>query len=272
VIQKGVGPLRTFWLTVIFACLFQMMVPAVHATGMRSLETEEWSRLANQVAKWAGAGEYIKARDQLLKLSGRFSKADFTKLNLRIESIHALAEVIMEMEGALNRVQPNSKEIADAAARLQLAFDALTHPNQPMWQQYYQPLKKDLDMIDEAIRMNDRHAVQEGVDQFYEHYQIIRPALIVAKSPFTISKVDSLVTFLRNQTEMDKLKIGVTQLKSLLNPLFFGSERDVMATVYRWNEGDFFKVILWVSGLIASVLGFVSWRKYRENREASPYA
>jgi sporulation protein YpjB len=264
--------LRNLWLLTIFICVFQLMVPAVHATGVHSSAREEWSRLANQVAKWANAGEYIKARDQLVILSSRFSKADFTKLNLRIEAIHALAEVIMDMEGALNRIQPNSREIGKAATRLQLAFDALTHPNQPMWQQYYQPLKKDLDVIDEAIRLKDRHAMQEGIAQFYEHYQIIRPALVVAKTSYTVNKVDSLVTFLRKQTDFAKLKIGVTQLKSLLNPLFFGSERDVMATVYDWNEGAFFKVILWVSGLIAGVLGFVSWRKYREIVSAFPYS
>ncbi|MGA9175021.1 MAG: hypothetical protein WBZ33_13745, partial [Thermoactinomyces sp.] len=69
--------MRNLWLLTIFICLFQLMVPEVHATGVHSSTREELSRLANQVAKWANAGEYIKARDQLMILSSRFSKADF---------------------------------------------------------------------------------------------------------------------------------------------------------------------------------------------------
>jgi hypothetical protein len=58
-------------------------------------------------------------------------------------------------------------------------------------------------------------------------------------------------------------------LEQLLQPLFYGSDQDVMATVYDWNEGDIFTVILWVSGLIAGVLAYVSWRKFLRNEEVT---
>jgi len=234
-----------------------------------SVEKERWSMLASQVAKWVRKGDVLEARTQLAVLSNRFSKANLEKDPIGVEALHALSGVLLDMERALNQVKPDEAVLLRQAERLEITFDALTHPHQPMWKQYDHMLKQHLSIAQEAARMKNKAAAQEAIRQFYDDYQLIRPALIVSKRPSTVNRVDSLVTWVRTAEEWPKLKQGLTQLQRLIYPLFHGTDQEVALMVDGWNEELVIWTIFWVSILIVSVLGYVSWRKYQGFKNAA---
>ncbi|MBA4496065.1 sporulation protein YpjB [Paenactinomyces guangxiensis] len=253
----------------IFLCCLMpifMNLPRAEASEEFQQESEKWSHTANQIVRLVEKKDLLGARSQLSILARQFSKSDLSDKNLSVEGIHVLSDVIIDMERNLNQVIPDEGKMVYSATRLQIAFDAVSHSHQPLWQQYYSPLKQDVGQIQEEIRHNNRSSVQKAIDQMYDDYQMVRPALIVSKSPHTVQKVDSLVTFIRKQEDLKKLQSSVKQLEALLQPLFFGSEKDVTAVSGPLEEVSLYTITLWVSGLIVMVLSYVSWRKYRAMR------
>jgi sporulation protein YpjB len=230
-------------------------------------EAEEWSKIARRVEEWVSRGELLKAREELAVLANRFSRSDLSGKRLRVEAIHALSQVIIEMEQNLNRVRPDEEKLAISARRLVLAFDAASHPNQPLWRESYDPMRERVREVMEAINAKDRVKFQQAVNRLNAEYQMIRPALAVAKSPITLSRIDSIMAFLRRGGNWQELGQAAKQLNSLLYPLFYGSEKDVMAAVSGWDERAAWRSAFWVSSLTVLVLGYVSWRKYRETHK-----
>lgn len=244
-------------------CSFFLIFPTAEASDEFQRECEIWSKTANRVAEQVEKGNLLEARNELAKLARQFSTSNLADKNLSVEGIHALSEVIMDMERNLNRISPDEAKLRVAATRLRIAFDAVSHPHQPLWQQYYSVMKKHLMLIREAIKQQNQASIQEAIGQFYDDYQMIRPALVVSKSPSVVEKVDSLITFIRKQKDPEQLEAGVIQLERMLQALFFGSEKEVLA-VFSPLEGVSLQTLtMWVSGFIAMVLGYVSWKKYR---------
>lgn len=227
------------------------------------VEREQWANLASQVAKRVKEGNLSEARNQLAILSNRFSKANFQKESLEIEALHALASVLLEMERALNQVKPNEIILLRAAERLEMAFDALTHPHQPMWKQYDHTLSQHLNIAQEAVQLKNKEAVQEAIRQFYDDYQLIRPALIVSKRPATVNRLDSIITWIRSTEEWPKLKQGLTQLQRMIHPLFHGTDQEVILMGDGVDQELIWWTSLWVTLFIVSGLGYVSWRKFQ---------
>lgn len=247
------------WLAVMI--LFSFLRPAVLAEeGKR--EWEEWSQMAEKIEIEVQKGHLMAARDELAGLSREFSKADWLGKKLTIEAVHSLAEVLMELEWNLNQVRPDPDQLRQQTERMRLAFDALSHPNQPLWQRYYEPLNKGIAKIKQAVKQKHEHKTRQAIEAFHAQVQLVRPALIVVKSPYAVHKLDSLMTFIRKEKRFDRLASGVEQLEQLLYPLFYGSEQDVMATVNSWNAADVISLTYWLMLMIVAVLAYVAWRKY----------
>ncbi|SEN28514.1 sporulation protein YpjB [Lihuaxuella thermophila] len=244
-------------------CSFFLILPTAEASSEFQTESEIWSKTANRVAEQVEKEDLQEARTQLAQLAHLFSKSNLADKNLSVEGIHALSDVIMDTERNLNRISPDEIKLRVAVTRLQITFDAVSHPHQPLWKQYYNPMNNQLKLIREAIKQEDSASVQDAIDQFYDDYQMIRPALIVSKSPYIVEKVDSIITFIRKQRDPGQLQAGVSRLERMLQPLFFGSEQEVLAVYSPLDGLSLYAFAGWVSALIVMVLGYVSWRKYR---------
>jgi sporulation protein YpjB len=226
--------------------------------------SEVWSESATRIVKWVEKKNYIEARNELAKLAHNFSTANLANKNLSVAGIKALSDVILNLEGQLNRITPDEKQIYRSAVQLQIAFDAIFHPHQPLWKQYYSTLKKDIKAIQIALgKKKELSVIKEEVKQLYQDYQMVRPALIIVKSPYVIEKVDSLLTFIRQAMEMEPIASGVQELETMLYPIFFGTEKDVIAVMDPFGSISFYFMVFSIIGFITLVLVYVAWNKYK---------
>jgi sporulation protein YpjB len=222
-------------------------------------ETKQWTSLATRIMKEVDAGRYVEARQELEELARQFSRSNFAEKELSVQAIQALSTSIIDLEGRLNRITPNPNELNFYAKRLLLTFDATRNSHQPMWQSYYPVLKRQVDkMIADSKQNKD---IREELNILHNHYVILRPALIVAKSSITVQKVDSLFLFLEKDSNKDHQQIALGQLKKLLFPLFYGSEQDVLAVTNPNGKVPVSTFLSIISVIIIGILTFVSWRK-----------
>jgi sporulation protein YpjB len=223
---------------------------------------EEWANSAGKVAMWAEKGEWIRARDELAHLAGMFSGADLAKTKLSVEAIHVLSETILETEAQLNRVRPDETGIKRSTEKLRLAFDAVSHPFQPLWKAYGRALIDQTDTMRKALARGDMAGFATDLRMFEGGYGQIRPALVVGQKQELVHEMDSLLAFLRSRQDMRELRQGVDRLRKVLEALFADKDQGVFLTG-EVQTGSLLVMMVGLGGSIATVLVYASWRKYR---------
>ncbi|WP_164491693.1 sporulation protein YpjB [Staphylospora marina] len=239
-------------------------VPVVEAATEAPQEALEWANLARKVEELVIRGDLVSARDQLAVLSRRFSGADLSGKHLHVDAIHALSGTLLEMERQLNRVRPDETGLLRTARQLVIAFDAAAHPHQPLWKESYDTIRKHSEALLLPIRMQRREAYDTALERLEQEYRLIRPGLVVAKSPAVVSRMDSLMAFLKKAQDWKEIRYAADQWLALLQPLFFGTEKEVMAVVTGWDERVTWRFALWLGMLTATALTWASWNKYRQ--------
>jgi sporulation protein YpjB len=264
-------PLIFRWmvLVAIGCCCFLFFLDQGRAERVNA---EAWTQDAERIHQLVKEKQWTEARETLAKLAAGYSRADFSGQDISLEAIHALSECLLDLEGKLNQVRPDPASILSSAVRLRLAFDALSHPNQPLWHGRYQDIIRKAEAVERAVKSGEGEEVRKAVAALDGEYRLIRPAVVVSKSPQTVEKVDSMMAYLRTQAnlaEMDReaLMDGVKRFKQMMDPLFYGSEKDVVS-LGRSMEVPEVLPFLWVGGMIALVLAYVGWRMYRAEQVA----
>lgn len=232
-------------------------------------ESENWLVLAEQMLIYVEKGKYLEAREQLQQLSQQFAHSDLSKKHLKLEAIHILSEELIQMEQKLNQVVISKpEEVRRNAIRLKLAFDAVSHQHQPLWKQYYPSFQKQVTRFQQAYQKQDSQAMKQAIQMMVSEYRLIRSALIISKNQETMTKLDSIIRFMEQQKEPRLQNEGVQRWKEMIQPLFFGSDQDVVAAYRPYIGSGILWVISWLAFWITLVFGYVGWRKY-QLRQAS---
>ena len=120
--------------------------------GVRSGLCQAWTQDAERIHQLVKEKQWTEARETLAKLAAGYSRADFSGQDISLEAIHALSECLLDLEGKLNQVRPDPASILSSAVRLRLAFDALSHPNQPLWHGRYQDIIRKAEAVERAVK------------------------------------------------------------------------------------------------------------------------
>lgn len=258
--KKVIGLIQVVCLTIV---CFLFYPSGVYATQEQvESSAKQWVATATIVLQEIETGDYLKARQKLDELAKQFSGADFKGKGLNVQAIQALSTAIIELEGRLNRITPNPTELTFYTKRLLYAFDAANHPHQPMWHAYYPQLKQQITrMIADLDKNKD---VRRQRNQLEQQYVLLRPAIVVSKTPITVQKVDSLFALLSRADNKEHQLIALNQLQRLLYPLFYGSEQDVLAATDPTGKVEVSTFVLTISIIVVGLLTFVAFRKRRQ--------
>lgn len=226
-----------------------------------------WNKLnglAEQVLDLAQKNQFEASKKQLNQLSSYFLSLKTGEYLERLEQVQVLTQTIVQAEETLNKVSPNPEEIKYRLLKLRLVIDAVGHKRQPLWLNYYPTIVQTMDELSVSLQEENRDAFYHHINQLANHYEFIRPAMVISHDAQTVAKMDSKIKFL-----MDKRsELWHDQNKRLA--FIEGMEEDWKRIFYQVHEEQsmsFIYLMIGMGTLICSVLTYVAWRKYKGEKE-----
>ncbi|ANS74841.1 hypothetical protein AWM70_09735 [Paenibacillus yonginensis] len=248
----------------------QAAAPASQAQKLAELE--QASESLYQAMQSGKAEEAQVEMDRITSLIGTISYQGLTG----VDGIHELTACVMDARTALLKADPSPEAWRTTSARLRLAVDSLIHTKGAMWQQYYKVLAEDSEKLNKAAVEGNGQAVQRSFADLKDHYELIRPAAMIRKSPSDITAMDSWLSYVENisageKQDLQALQTALAGGQGLLQNLF-GKQKDepVLLPIagysnpWHWS----FLIGLWI--LLA--LGYTAYRKYSAQQEVQPVA
>lgn len=230
---------------------------------------EKLNRLADELYRQSGIGDLAPARDKLQTL-GRFITGVSFEGAASVEGVNALTETVTEANRRFNAARISPEGAVKAAAKLKLAADALSHPNEPIWMQYYKLFAEDTRLLEAALNGNSIKDAQSRFQSIQDRYDTIRPAVWISRTPSEGEKMDSILRTLGSRlqssgTKAENLLSLTKQWKEALDELF-RKQGDRTAYLPVAQPDDPFKWSLTIGSLIISVLGYAAWRMFQSDR------
>ncbi|QCT02589.1 putative sporulation protein YpjB [Paenibacillus algicola] len=228
------------------------------------LQAEALVKETEQLYKLVQEGKVEEVKQSLRKVQQQFEASSFQGLTT-VEGIQALAETIVEMKETTARAQLEPEQWMIAAGKLRLAADSLTHPKDGIWLQYYKVLREDLQQVEISAAKQDRPGMKAAFTRLHDHYELIRPAVIVQRKPEEVSMMDSWLSFAKgavSNAPYAEAKKAAAQGDELLN-LLFGKKKDepVLAPLGE-ARGPWLGQLL-LPAFILAALTFAGYRKYK---------
>ena len=210
-------------------------------------------------------GRMEEAREQLERFSDMVTRISYGGLTT-LEGLNALTSLVAESREIYNRVRLDRVKALEAAVKIRLAADALTHREKPMWLGYRDAFGRDAARLKEAIDGGRPEEARRALKAFYDHYLLIRPAVLISRSASLAEQLDSWFIFMNGLLAAGdpgdaRLKEGAKHADRLIDDLFRADDEPAAA-----GAGPAGEPVRWaaiVCGAIVSVLVYVGYRKYR---------
>lgn len=227
---------------------------------------QEWLQFALQIQKDIEQKNLSEAKSAVTKLAISFSQTNFQVKKYSLGVISALSNTILEMDQQLNQVMVEPTELTTTARKLVYAFDTLIHRNQPLWHNVEPELERALVDLKQANQQKQAEALQEVVREFQKSFDLIRPAILVSRSPAILQKIDSMLAFLGKNKDFSQNETIIQLLEQLIPKIFHGSDQDVMKLLKPTVQMPMPMVVIWLLSTIFIVLSYFLWRKYEGSK------
>jgi sporulation protein YpjB len=213
-------------------------------------------------------GDVGEARSKLLALGSQVTHLRFEGVT-SVEGLNAFTGLLSEAQKIYNAAQFSQEQGLIAAAKIRLAADALAHRDQPMWRQYGRVLLADLNRLTEALGRGEANQAAHAFGALSQHYEIVRPSLVISREPGEVEKTDSLLNALRQETEMPGMPSERTA--RLIDELHrtFGQMFGVKDALAPLPLAEPKQPIVWTLGIgtaIVAALSYVAWRMFGAER------
>ncbi|MCJ8011060.1 sporulation protein YpjB [Paenibacillus sp. KQZ6P-2] len=272
---------RIQWLFgLLMAICFTIHPLQIHALGAiqdsgKSAEAVEQAKAlystVEQMYQHVLEGNTNLVNQDLKQVTSIFENSALQKLTT-VEGIHALSESIIEMKAAVARVQVDPEDWLTASAKLRMAADSLYNQKKPLWLQYYKLIREELSEMKSNIERGDLLAVKLAYEQLHNHYEIIRPAVIIQRKPADVTMVDSWLSYTGGlvnavSPKPEQLQNMIKQGEEMFNGLF-GKRKDYPALAPLNQVNGSWPWVLWAAAFIFVMLAYTAFRKYRGERDS----
>jgi len=236
--------------------------PADQENSMKLVALNE---SADQLYRLAKAGRFVEAREQLMRVSDQMTKITYNGLTTP-EGLNAWTKLVIEARSIYNKASFIPSDALLAALKIKLAADAIGHKEKPIWLGYYRTFKSDASELNKMIKSKSSVLAKQALQRFQGHYLLIRPAVLISRSPQLVEKIDSWFIYMNgllSQSKVDYAKVGdgAAFTNDLLAELFEGKEAPAFGTIAPHKQPIVLASVL--LGAILSVLLYVGWKKYK---------
>lgn len=159
----------------------------------------------------------------------------------------------------------NNTEARRAAIQLRLSVDAIESGASPLWKGLRPQVMTPIAAMEQAAGKKDWSRFQQRLNQFLDSYETVYPALVIDADPDALQKVNRDVTAFSNermlvrQDKSGSLK-RLNRIEAELAAIFSQQTADS-------REDGLILPVTVIGGVILAVLAYVSWKKYKEERE-----
>ncbi|UQZ32384.1 sporulation protein [Paenibacillus sp. PK3_47] len=239
-------------------------------TGAQQLE-----QAAETLYSYVLEGNVVKARAESEEISRIVVSSSFEGLT-SVEGINALSALIMDLKAVMAAAEISPEKWEAAAARLRLAANALNHPRQPMWLQYYKLIREDLNDMEQSAAAGKLAGWKEAVARLQSRYENIRPAIVISRKPEVVNAFDSWLSYAAGipsssqPVERAKLLEIISYGQDAVR-VMFGKERNEPVLSVPLPPQKYGAWGIMAGAFIIGALVYAAYRKYRgENEEWKP--
>ncbi|MGD9678617.1 MAG: sporulation protein YpjB [Vulcanibacillus sp.] len=205
--------------------------------------------------------DYSRSKNILEEITQVYLNTQLNSITT-VEGIEAITSSIKGTKQLLSNKESNHNDIIYSVTQLHLAIDTLTHKEQPLWHRYYSVVEQDITEIRKTINDSDNNRTEEYIRTFQDHFNLIKPAILVSEQAYLVENIDSLITALIKQNISPNKDMILNQLQSSIHQIFYGSEYDTMGGIT--IKSFLWKASLLVGLIIFLVLSYVIWRKIKK--------
>ncbi|MGO0061036.1 sporulation protein YpjB [Brevibacillus fluminis] len=233
----------------------------------KSDEQQQFSRvdkLAEELLALTKKGDMEQARIKIQNLADIFPSQTLP-VSIKIESLNAVTQSILAARNVFSAGKADDDKLLWHATQVRVAIDALTHPNQAMWRNYYTSFTSQMQNLLQASVERD---AEELRDQFAENYRLflaIKPAMSVQLPEPEMEKInasyDALIKQVRNETvDWQVVRETLRDLNASISAAFLGDDRHAISD---WLDTRSLVMLSASIGTLVSItLAYVAWRKY----------
>lgn len=258
---------------ILLASLLTWSLSALAQEPDRGEKLKQLEAAAEQLYTHMQQGSVSEAAADMGVLTATLEGLSFQGLT-SVEGIHALAEAIMDTKATLAKAEVVPEEWAESSARLRLAVNSLLHTEQALWQQYYTVMAHDLQQMSKARAGGKPAALRTALQALQHHYEIIRPAAIIRRSPSDINQFTSWLSYvgrLSQERTWDEaaLREALVQGEGALKGLFGRRGDEPVFLPITGPDSPWYwsgMIGLW----IVLALGYAGIRKFMGNQSITP--
>jgi len=225
-------------------------------------------QMADKIYLLTDNGDIFSARQILLQMGDLVAAIQWKGVTT-LEGLQMITITLVQAKSVFNAVKIVPENVLQAAARIRLIADALTHPNTPIWLQYRKVMTDTSITLAQLIKQQNNLDARQSLLQLQNYFQTIQPAVVVSRNSVELTKIESLFNALNKQFIADpnnsmQLLLLVNQLQSSLEMVF--QQKGELATYLNLfsTKRSSLPSVIGIGMIIISALGFTAWRMLRK--------
>lgn len=239
-----------------------LFVPYVEVQAESSLQ--KLDQLADEALQMTKIGRYEEAKKLLKIFEKEFTDVAVKERPFSMDELRVLTAVHNQAVEAVTSVEMLPDKRINRLTTFRLVMDAFLSEYQPLWTGMEAPVMKAFQQIKAAALHDDQDAYHFSLNRFLEKYAIIQPSLKIDLSVEKMQQLDAKIMYIdRYRAQMLKRNTAMKELEKLetdLVKLFQQSDEDE-------TDPSLFLVMITTGSIILLTLSYVSWRKYRGQKE-----
>jgi sporulation protein YpjB len=250
-------------------CALLLIAPAVAladeppTTGKEN-KWEELTNTTHEALQLVRQEQYDTAKQYLGQFSEEFLKSNQEELNLSMTQLRVLTTSYDNALRALTSTSAGHEHRYNSVMQFYLVVDALRTEENPLWMDAEKQLMEPFLKMKSAAKQKNEQSFQYYLNEFFNKYEMIHPALNVDLNEYIMTRIDSRVTFLmENRTHFFSDPQYVKQLDDVekdFRGLFDGTLKNSADPSLIW-------IISSIGGIITVTLVYVAWKKYRAEKK-----
>lgn len=223
----------------------------------------ELDQLADEALQMTKFHRYEEAKRLLEQFSELFSKHGVHDKTFSMDELRVLTVTHHEAMKAVTSIDLDGDERIRHVTTFRLAMDAVVSTYQPLWAEMESPILEAFKQVKNAALEGDHQTYEKNLNAFLSTYTMIQPSLKIDVPVERLQKLDAKITYIdqyRKDIDHKEWSMQLDELEDDLKKLFTNVDKDEADPSIWW-------VIMMTGSIIVLTLSYVSWRKYKGEKQ-----